>query len=567
MNKIINKIKQIIKSIKDSYQRFPEVFLVSLSIAILGIMLNHDMLSNIEDIERLFFPLILLVPLATYGRLIYERKNDLKLRIIIDGGVLVFALIFYWFLPENLNQGFAIKYFGLLIVSILALTVIHYRNQNNYSIYLLDLIGEFFVTLLFSLVLLLGIFSIIFTIEQLFELSIDSEIYFDIFIIIASMFSVTYFLSKLPETGHVYDTFMFPVILRKLIQMIIVPLIIVYTIILYLYFGRVILLRIFPINLLSHLVMWYGLVSIVILFFINKVKDEHKLLSVFYKLFPIAIILPVIMLFVAISRRVMAYSITPERYYVILIGIWILGSALYIRFSKNFKPNYIVISAMVLILLSIYGPQSAFNLSLTAQENRLINVLEQSDMIIDNKVVKNSNLTTDEQAEIADFIRYFDRYHQYSDIDILPDDFSRGDMKEVFGFGYYISRPFNDEFIRYNYFKEERIINISDYRYYINLNITIDSNSEIVDDELTLKYDENSYELTIIETNGNELGVLNLTELIDNFHKRHEGSNLESLESASIDLKNGLKGKLIIRNIYYNASEKEGSMSFDLFIE
>jgi hypothetical protein len=556
MSKIVEQLKKIINSLKMSLERFPEIAFISIVIAVIGIALNHESTFNQDTVETLgkaILTLIIILPLASYGKLIYEKKTHFKWRIISDVIAVAIGLLFYFSIPDTFNEQFAIQSVSLFLSFTFGLTLVQHYKKENYSIYVLDLVSSFFITILFSLVLYLGIISMIFTIEQLFELSIDNKLYLDVFILIASLFSVTYFFARLPKADDEMEIFMYPNVLKGLINYIIIPLIIVYTGILYLYFGRIVMLQTFPINLLSHLVMWYALISVIVLFFINRIKDQNKILDHFYSYFPIAILVPLIMLFLAIGKRIADYSVTPLRYYVLIIGIWATFSVLYIKFSKKFKSNFIVIAAIFFMLISLYGPQSAFTLSRNLQEDRFIKVLESNEMIENNQIISKPDLADDAKEEINDFIRYFSNYHDFEEIEILPDDFNLNDMETVFGFEHYYYAP-SMEVINYNYMDRNIVINVSDYDYFAQVDLNLENSKEYILEDFSINYVSDKNSLTF-NKEGKELAEINIVDMIEAFDERHNGSQIDTLEDATIEYSmNDTDIKIIIGNIYYQKS-------------
>lgn len=554
MSKIIERLRKTITSLKMSFQRFPEVAFVSILIAGIGITLNHQSSFNSETVEMLektISTLVIMVPLASYGKLIYEKNIHFKWRIILDVMAIVIGVLFYFSIPEDFNQQFAIQSVSLFLSFTFILTLIHHYKKGNYSIYVLELMSSFFITMLFSLVLFLGITSMLFTVEQLFELSLNEELYLDVFISIATLFSVTYFFARLPKPDDEMELFMYPKVLKGLINYIIIPLLTVYTGILYLYFVRIVLLKMFPINLLSHLVMWYALISVIVLFFINKIKDENKIFEYFYTYFPIAILVPLTMLFVAIGKRIADYSVTPLRYYVLIIGIWATISVLYIKFSKKFRSNVIVVAAVFFMLVSLYGPQSAFTLSRNLQENRFIAVLEKNEMIQDGEIISRSDLPADAKEEISDFVRYFSNYYELEEISILPEDFELNDMKDVFGFEHYYYAPSRRDFVNYNYMNRNLALNVSNYDYLIEMDFNLEQNKEYTVDNLTINY-ISSTEILSFEKDGEILAEIDIIEMIESFDERQDGNQINSLEEATIEYNfDTIDIKIIIGDIYY----------------
>ena len=552
MSKFIERFKKTINSLKMSFQRFPEVAFVSILIAGIGITLNHQSSFNSETVdllEKAILALIIMVPLASYGKLVYEKNIHFKWRIILDVIAIAIGVLFYFSIPENFNEQFAIQFASLFLSFTFILTLIHHYKKGNYSIYVLELMSSFFITMLFSLVLFLGITSMLFTVEQLFELSLNEDLYLDVFISIATLFSVTYFFARLPKPDEEMELFMYPKVLKGLINYIIIPLITVYTGILYLYFVRIVLLKTFPINLLSHLVMWYALISVIVLFFINKIKDENRIFEYFYTYFPIAILVPLMMLFVAIGKRIADYSVTPLRYYVLIIGIWGTVSVLYIKFSKKFRSNVIVIAAVFFMLVSLYGPQSAFTLSRNLQENRFIAVLEKNEMIQDGKIISRSDLPADAKEEISDFIRYFSNYHELEDISILPEDFELNDTKDVFGFEHYYYAPSPRDFISYHYMNRNLALNISNYDYLFEMDFNLEQSKEYTVDNLTINY-ISSTDLLSFEKDGEILAEIDMIEMIESFDERQDGNQINTLEEATIEYNfDAIDIKIIIGDI------------------
>ena len=571
--KISNRISNIIIKLKSSFQRFPETALVSILLAVVGIILNREFnFSNdsIESLEKLIMILILAVPISTYGKLLYENNNKIKIRIFVDIIAVIILSAIYVNVPNPLDSKFMIRFFSLLISFLLMFSLIGYYKKENYSIFIIKLISNFFITFLYSLILYIGISSMIFTVEKLFELNLNSEIYLDIYILISTIFSITYFLARLPENDEKLKVIMYPSVLKKLNFHIIVPLIIIYTLILYSYFIKIIMNKEFPINLLSHLVLWYGLISVLVLFFINKIKDKNKFIKIFYKYFPLIFMVPLVMMFLAIFKRIFDYSITPPRYFVVVLGIWLFFSMSYIFFSKKFNSKAFPLLAIFLILISVYGPQSSFTISKKLQENRFISLLESFDMLENGEIIKNKNISEIQESEISNFIKYFDEYSELNNIQILPENFEIDDMKKVFGFEYnyyYRNKYKNSDIINYYFYIENEIINISEFDYILDMNINLSDPQTFKNEEIEILYDDETENLKIM---GNEeiYGVINIEKMVKDFQTNHDSNDINNLDEASIyyDFDN-VNVKIIIENINYATDQSYNHIKFKLLID
>ncbi len=222
-----------------------------------------------------------------------------------------------------------------------------------------------------------------------------------------------------------------------LVLYIIMPLISVYTIILYIYFGKIIITRQWPEGLVSHLVLWYSAISAAVLFFITPLLNEKAWPRRYMKYFPKAILPLIVMMFISIGIRINAYGVTENRYFVVALGIWVFLVMIYFSTTKKLRNIVLPISLAVITIISVFGPFSSYSVSKYSQNKRLNKIFVKNNMIKDNKVIKASAKVTDEDArQITSILNYFERNHSLRDIKELPEDFKTADMEKVLGVKY-----------------------------------------------------------------------------------------------------------------------------------
>jgi hypothetical protein len=158
----------------------------------------------------------------------------------------------------------------------------------------------------------------------------NGEIYFDVFIIAVFVFGLTYFLGRIQKLSDNLKDYKYPVVLKVLFVSIIMPLVSVYTVVLYAYLIRIILTMTWPQGIVSNLVTWYGFISIILLILIEPLIPSSSWVAKFRKFLPIAILIPFIMLIISIMIRINAYGITILRYLVVAAWVWLLFSALFL---------------------------------------------------------------------------------------------------------------------------------------------------------------------------------------------------------------------------------------------
>ena len=518
--KITNRIKFTLISIKRSIKRFPITVGISTVLAILLIYLNESILTgdSREMLEKINLILGLGIPLSLCIGLFIERflqkhKSRAILLYLIGIGLLV--LYYFVFLETNGMVPIS-RYVGTMIFLILAFFYIpRLKKKDKYEYYVMDVFSGLSLTFIYSFVLFIGIVAIIFTIDQLFDVNIDEKIYYYMFLIVFFVFAVSLFLSKLPPIDEKYQETVYTKSLNVLLLYIVIPLITIYTGILYVYFAKILITMEWPRGLVSHLVLWYSTISVGVIFLITPILEENKVAKLFKIWFP-KIILPVLfMMFMSIYKRVDQYGITENRYYGIVLGLWVFGIMLYFSLKKPLTNIIIPISLSIVILNSVFGPISSFAIAKSSQNKRLKDILVRNNMLISGEIIKNEEISDEDKKEISNIINYFNSAHKLIDIKALPEDFELEKMENVFGFKYepYYNTPYGMG--KHFYFGTnlaEDVIDIAGYDYYMTFNSWDQTKKEV--GELTIEYSRFNHVLTISkdETIILEQDIMNIIE-------------------------------------------------------
>jgi hypothetical protein len=217
--------------------------------------------------------------------------------------------------------------------------------------------------------------------------------------------------------------------MRILLTYIVIPLITIYTIILYAYFAKILITWEWPKGLVSHLVIWYTALSIGVIFLITPLIETDKISRYFKGLFPKLVLPILLMMFLSIGQRIFQYGITENRYYILVLGIWITLIMIYFSVKKQLKNIIIPISLSILVLNSVIGPFSSYSISKYSQNRRLNAILNRNLMISGDTIIRNKNVSKDDKREINNIIHYFINNHSLDDVKVLSDNFKIADMK------------------------------------------------------------------------------------------------------------------------------------------
>ena len=556
---IITKFKNLGNKLSHSFKRFPIALLFAASVVSVLIYVNHleyNFENAREMYSRIAMALALGIPLSLSLDVFLEGKTNVKNTIRILGyiGIGILISAYYMFLLNNQDMVTMTRYIAHTIALYLLFTIIPYfTKRKNYELYVIKLCTRFFVTYLYSIILYLGIAAIIATINILFNAEISYRIYGDMAYIVGGVFAPAFFLADVPRRGEEVYFNSYPKVLSVLLQFIVLPLISVYTIILYVYFGKILITMELPKGIIANLVLWYSIISTVVLFLIYTLRKTNQWVKTFIAIFPKAIIPLLGMMFFALAMRINQYGITENRYFVLIAGLWVTGVMIYYSIKRDITNIFVSISVAIIAVISVTGPLSAYSISKMSQNNRFEKIIKQYNMIDDAGNIKSPDreIVEEDQKNISGVIVYFNHYHSLDDIKYLPYDFKTDDMKKLFGFelidtGYGLDqRQYFDHYLE----KKSGLVDIKGYDYFTEYETYAPKNAEQTNGDYAFYYDNESKEL-IVKHKEEVIYTKNLEKVVADIHSKTKGKNNPSEEEMTlIDETDNVKIQVVFRNI------------------
>ena len=551
--------KGILKGIKNSIKRFPLTISISTVCVILLIYMSEISPEASNDFEetlgRVTMVLALGIPLSLCIKLFFERLEEYKkvwLYACYLGGT-VLLILYYYFFFKDLGMVPMSRYIASSLILYLVFIFISYLpNRDDFELYVIRVFTRFFTTILYSLVLYLGLVAILFTIDKLLGINIKSELYYYTWLTVGGIFAPSFFLAGLPIKSEKLTLADYSRLLKVLILYIVMPLISVYTIILYMYFGKIIITTQWPEGLVSHLVLWYSALNVAVLFFITPLIHDKAWPRRYMKYFPKVILPLILMMFISIGIRIRAYGVTENRYFVVALGIWVFVVMIYFAVTKNLRNIVLPLLLAVITSISVFGPFSSYSISKHSQNKRLNKMFVKYNMLKDNKVIKASDKVSEEDArQITSILNYFDRNHSLRDVRELPEDFEIAQMEKILGIKY------SDEYYENNnghfYFNSLGTlepIDIRGYDYFFDSRNYGPRNSE--NTSLSINFD---YESSILKITQDGKGIYKrdlqdfANKLIDKYGINQKDSNISSKEMSFEDENDKLKIKIQFLNI------------------
>lgn len=406
--KFEEKFKNLFPDMKKGIGRFPVTVVFSLILFIVAIFTIESDFYILPEEDLWIKYLIIAIPLSASVELVREKYLENKrsnfFRITSFFGIFLFIFllkIFFknHFATETINITATILIFYVLFY----LIPIIYRNEDKEK-YLQSVVGNQMITIGFSIVLFLGLSAIVGTIDVLL-INLPNTIYFDNFVFSASIFGVAFFVSRLKRKDESLKDYNLPKIVEVLICYILIPLILIYTAILYLYFVKIIFTLKMPKGIVSHLVLWYTTFSLFIIIMATPITYKNKFAKFYKKYFPLISIPLILLALFSINERIFQYGVTENRYLVVILILWLLFNMIFI-IKADVK--WVLISFIFAVLVAIFSPFNLVNVSINSQNKRLERILKKNGIIQNKKFInKNNELSQRTKNEIMSIIDYF----------------------------------------------------------------------------------------------------------------------------------------------------------------
>jgi hypothetical protein len=410
-------LKTLTYGIEQVARRFPLVVLAAaLKATMLYILIESP--STTPDYPlyiRIVLTLFLALPLFLSLHLVAERRQWSR-AVLVAGAAGVGALLALYFFtisPDPIQRDY--YRFGMFLACAHLLVsfapFVGYDEPNGFWQFNKTMLLQFLTATLYAGTLYIGIVIAVETVRFLFDISFSTKIELDLFVWIAGFFHTLFFLNGFPahlenleaQKGYSPGVKLFT-------QYVLLPLDVVYLLILYIYSAKILIQWQLPQGGVAYLVMAFSVAGIFALLLLFPIRDsaEERWIRIFTKRFHLALFPLIVLLGVAIFRRISEYGFTENRYLVAALAVWLTGITLYFLISKKDDIRWIPLSLCVASFLLAVGPWSIFSYSRQNQARRFGALLEQY-KLLDNsgKLTGKGTLPADDYERLISGVRYF----------------------------------------------------------------------------------------------------------------------------------------------------------------
>lgn len=381
--------------LRDTFTRFPLSVLCAAAATVLSALSVHDIKPLSDDnLSRTLLFLAMGITFFTSLRLYAEGSKVPRLRADTLTGIGGAALLALAFIPDHLTamHGFVIS---ALSLSMLFAPYIG-RNSTEDSVWYYNYLNGISLAVagLSTFILCLGLSAIVGSMDYLlYDMKLSGKIYGDLWVFGGTFFGPVMFMHQISRQFDFEksDCVLLPGI-YFIANYLVVPLILIYTWVLYVYFLKMGVQWELPKGKLAYMVTGFGSLGIAARLAVFPMREEKgtTLLRQFYKYFYYLLIVPVILLAIGLYTRLSQYGVTEDRYAIGICLVWLTGlTAWNIAKPKFAHIKHVPMVLACLFLFSAIGPWGAVSVSTFSQTARLESLLQQAGVIgAEGKIAK-----------------------------------------------------------------------------------------------------------------------------------------------------------------------------------
>lgn len=274
-------------------------------------------------------------------------------------------------------------------LSIFTVPFLKDTNSNEWWNFSVSSVFRASISILYSMALYIGLSLALLALDSFWEIKLFGSQYevvaFFSFVLVAPL----HFLHGLYRFPTNTVLVKLPSYLSIFVKYILTPLITIYVVILYPYIFSFPFRSEWPANestgiiLALHAMIYLG---VVLFYGVQEGSADEKFKRVFTKVASIISIPTLIFWSYSLYLRIEAYGVTVNRFALMAIILWFLGTSIYLLFSKRSNPKYILGGLFTVIAVVFYFPFSSFYWGEKIQLERLVDIAKDEGLYRDGKI-------------------------------------------------------------------------------------------------------------------------------------------------------------------------------------
>lgn len=473
---MFKKFLSVFKNLNQALKLYYLPILFSIALAWISLSGNAEALRHPSSKEALTLSFILGINLSFGFAFLAQRVGRLWLWNLLS---LVLIGAYYSILPKQ-SLDFEDYHIHVLvapvfIMSILFVSIAAYLNRESKEIKFWNFNVELLIFSLivpaFCLIFIGGLQLALLSIENLFDLHISGDLYWNLFkVTITFGITLVFSLFVAPGVKNIETYKGYAPVLKFLILYVLIPLLLAYLAILISYELKILFTWTLPRGFVSYIVLAYASVGTLIYLLVYPLNEKKSFFLWFKKGFFYSLLPLLALQFAAIIYRIKSYGFTELRYYVLFLALWFLGIALYFIFNKKASilwiPKSLLIAGIFILIVPYFN---VFSLSVRSQAKEFYTLLEENELLENSEIQYDKTISGDLLRELNDkffYLRDRDQLHKLEDITNLPTIESAKNFKAYFkNVEWEEDKPIEKYFGYYRLELDQNLIAVEDYDY------------------------------------------------------------------------------------------------------
>jgi hypothetical protein len=341
--------------------------------------------------------------LAMFNWTIFKETFGLS-QIKYWAGVVVICVllgIYYTSIPANSQTEFSCFWFftaglsSVLHFTVSFLPFIKKRDNTAFTHYNTKVFLSWVQSAVYGIVFYLALSLAILALDKLFDIRLDSIVYFKLFILVTGIIQTPFFLSEFPDDYYTAEAPAQKSVFKILTSYVLIPVTAGFGLIIYAYLGRVLLTGHEMVDWTFVMVLWFlftGLLTWLFAAYFQNGSDNNWM-STYRKWFPVSAIIPVLMMLYSLYKVIDLQGIREEFYFAAFLAAFSLITVLYLSVRNDGDKRIIPwLLAALAVVMFMGGPFSICNVPVKSQQKKLVSdftrqgVIKEGSLQIDTAV-------------------------------------------------------------------------------------------------------------------------------------------------------------------------------------
>lgn len=288
---------------------------------------------------------------------------------------------------------------SVVVIGALALglmTAAHLRSDaGNESLWNFDLrLGIAAALGLLAFLITCGGLSILLgSVQYLFDVHLPDRLFAHIWATGAALIAPLFALAMIPaQLNEPFVLSAEPDLLERavaaVLNFVLAPLLLAYALMLHIYAAKIAIIATMPKGEIGSLVLAFGGAGTAVYMISYPWREKgHRAVRWLVAGWFWLMIVPALLLVLAVSQRIEQYGVTPERYYLCLVALWLVTMAAYLGvMSRRIDLRAIPLSLGIGLLLSSFGPWGAVSVSVRSQMHQLYTDLREHHLLTEDQL-------------------------------------------------------------------------------------------------------------------------------------------------------------------------------------